>query len=66
MSVARKAIFAHRRNEDGSYDSICPNCFLTAACARSEGELKALEKKHVCHSALLAERGMLVPRISSS
>jgi len=62
MSAVRKAIFPHRRNEDGSYDSICPSCFLTIARARSEGELAPLEKQHVCDSSLLAERGMLVAK----
>jgi hypothetical protein len=64
MSAVRQSKFPHRQNDDGSYDAICPNCFQTIASARSEGELTVLEMKHVCHSALLAERGMLVPRTS--
>jgi hypothetical protein len=64
MSAVRQAIFPHRLNEDGSHDSICPNCFQTIASAQSENELKALEKKPVCHSSLLPERGVLVPKIS--
>jgi len=64
MSAARKAIFPHRQNKDGSYESICPHCYLTVATEQSEGELKALEQQHVCHSALLAERGVLVPGIN--
>ena len=63
MSAVRDAIFPHRQNDDGTYDSICTSCFLTVATARSEGELKALEKNHVCHSSLLAERGMYTDKL---
>jgi hypothetical protein len=65
MSAARKAIFPHRQNRDGSYDSICPSCFLTIASAQCEDELTPLEKGHVCASSLLAERGVLVAEARS-
>ena len=58
MSSARLLKFPHRRNSNGRYDSICPHCFLTAATARTEQELATLEKRHVCHSSFLAERGV--------
>jgi hypothetical protein len=47
----------HRRNEDGSYDSICPNCFATVAQSRAEGDLAEGEIAHVCDSAFLEGRG---------
>jgi hypothetical protein len=32
-------MFTHRENEDGSWDSICLECYLTVATKRSEEEL---------------------------
>ena len=40
--------FSHRRNADGSFDSICRKCFRTAASSLSEPELEAGEKEHNC------------------
>jgi hypothetical protein len=38
--------FAYRRNGDGSIDSICRICYLTAATADNEAELHEREKDH--------------------
>jgi hypothetical protein len=47
--------FPHRRNRDGSFDSICLNCFLTVAKSFSESELEEFEEKHYCkHSSMIA------------
>ena len=43
--------FHRRRNEDGTFDSICLLCFRTAASAPEESELSSLELKHVCDPA---------------
>jgi hypothetical protein len=51
-------LYPHRRNRDGSFDSICPTCFMTVATAKTETELADADAKHICESALLAERGM--------
>jgi hypothetical protein len=51
--------YPHRVNLDGSWDSICPHCFLTIAHSKTESGLAALERVHVCNSAFLAERGWL-------
>jgi hypothetical protein len=51
------AFYAHRRNEDGTYDSICRDCFLAIARGKTESELAISEKSHVCDSSFLAERG---------
>lgn len=46
--------YPHRRNEEGSYDSICRNCFATVVRAKSESELAEHEKAHVCDPNLLS------------
>jgi hypothetical protein len=43
-----KSDFHHRVNVDGTVDSICLRCYLTAGSARNESELPALEAAHVC------------------
>jgi len=40
--------FPHRRNPDGSFDSICPKCFRTVATRRNEADLAQDERDHVC------------------
>jgi hypothetical protein len=74
--------FSHRPQPNGSYDSICTRCFATVARSHNEADLEAEEKRHVCDkgvlarraheqqrdfdSALLAERGALVPKTSGT
>jgi hypothetical protein len=48
MAISRTPRFPHRHNEDGSWDSICPKCFLTVAREELETELEAEEKAHIC------------------
>jgi hypothetical protein len=58
MSTERMAMFAHRKNENGTFDSICPDCFSTVVRGlHTESQLAEFEDQHVCHSDLLAERG---------
>lgn len=40
--------FAHRRNADASFDSICLACFLTVGSALVDGALQNLESTHHC------------------
>jgi hypothetical protein len=40
--------FPHRKNRDGTYDSICSQCFQTIGTRREEKDLLAEEKAHVC------------------
>lgn len=47
--------FAHRLNDDGTFDSICPRCFATVAVKRNETELDSEERRHVCNPRV-AER----------
>ena len=48
MKSDRSSKFARRHNDDGTVDSICLNCFQTAATADSESQLQALESQHSC------------------
>jgi hypothetical protein len=43
---AASTSFAYRTNADGSIDSICLDCFLTAGSAQQLPQLKELEKDH--------------------
>jgi hypothetical protein len=38
--------FPHRRNRDGSYESICTLCFANVASSETEEELGEAEAKH--------------------
>jgi hypothetical protein len=40
--------FPHRRNQDGSFDSICPYCFSTVSTRQNEMELTGDESGHGC------------------
>jgi hypothetical protein len=50
-------IYPHRKNKDGSYDSICLTCFQTVSHAHSEAELGPQEEAHLCAASLLSKRG---------
>jgi hypothetical protein len=55
--------FPLRPNTDGTYDSICPQCFLTVATRKTRGEVVRLEKLHHCGEAELAEVRMAKEQI---
>lgn len=40
--------FLHRANRDGSFDSICKECFRTVATVKCESDLNVAERDHVC------------------
>jgi hypothetical protein len=40
--------FVHRKNSEGSFDSICMTCFRTAAHVAKEKMLATAELKHRC------------------
>jgi hypothetical protein len=56
MVNVRIANSPHRRNRDGSYDSICLTCFATIAAGKSEAELWRHDRMHVCVPATLSQR----------
>ena len=51
--------FPHRANEDGTFDSICPSCYVTVAHQRREADLEAFERRHICDEWLLERYGTL-------
>ena len=42
--------YAHRKNNDGTFDSICRRCFLTIASETSEPKLTDHEEVHQCEA----------------
>lgn len=50
------SLFAHRLNEDGSYDSICRVCFAAVVRSKPESELAQYEETHDCQPDFLEER----------
>jgi hypothetical protein len=50
VDSAKHTAFPHRRNPDGSFDSICPDCFATIAKTQSEAELARHERNHLCRA----------------
>ena len=53
MASIRNAVYPHRRNYDGSFDSICKSCFATVANAWDEAALAEQEKNHFCEPPAL-------------
>jgi len=49
----QRTSFAHRRNDDGTFDSICPTCFQTIAQSAREPDLQNAEGRHVCNPSLV-------------
>lgn len=48
-------LYAHRRNEDGSYDSICRVCFAAVVRSKPESDLAQYEETHGCAPDFLEE-----------
>ena len=48
MAISDEDRFHHRNNGDGSFDSICTDCFLTVAIGADEGQLANHEATHIC------------------
>jgi hypothetical protein len=40
--------YPRRRHADGTYDSICPRCFVTVARQMTGAELDSEEQHHIC------------------
>lgn len=55
--------YPHRRNYDGSFDSICRICFSTIGHSKSERELADAEQNHSCEQAFLEGRGAQSARL---
>jgi hypothetical protein len=52
----------HRRNDDGSFDSICKTCFATVARSSDEVALAGPERNHSCDLSVLAGGEVPLPR----
>jgi hypothetical protein len=50
MNSETKPQFLHRKNADGTFDSICSRCFVTVATRFRETDLSRPERDHVCDS----------------
>jgi len=40
--------YYHRRNRDGTHDSLCTGCYMTIATVSEESHLRKIEDAHVC------------------
>jgi hypothetical protein len=47
-AVATRVKYAHRKNHDGTFDSICLACYRTAGSSLIENGLFSLECSHAC------------------
>ncbi len=47
--------YPHRRNGDGSFDSICTACFATIGRAKDESRLAEQERNHSCRRSPLSD-----------
>jgi hypothetical protein len=61
MTYRSAPFFPHRRNPDGTFNSICLSCLETIAAHKTEEELKDLDKQHVCNATSLSERSSSHP-----
>lgn len=48
MNKSIKLSFPRRKNPDGTFDVICPQCVTTVGTAVKESELQAVEWAHNC------------------
>jgi hypothetical protein len=56
MAYGQQQVFAHRVNEDGTFDSICRRCYRTAVRAEPQKMLGLHERLHVCDGKKLPSR----------
>jgi hypothetical protein len=48
MTESATSMFPHRKNADGTWDSICPDCLRTIAREENIADLDTLERTHDC------------------
>lgn len=56
MAIKVSRALPHRQNRDRSFDSICPICFATVANERSESDLAAFDRDHICDPVVMSDR----------
>jgi hypothetical protein len=49
----KQPFFPYRANADGSFNSICPTCYVTVAESKLKSELAELGAAHRCDQAFL-------------
>ncbi len=52
MQTSSPVTFRHRRNRDGTCESICKRCYLTVETALREKDLAGAERSHDCAELL--------------
>lgn len=52
---ASPLVFAHRKNADGTIDSICCQCFFTVCNSVGEAALEEREHSHLCDPSVLED-----------
>jgi hypothetical protein len=55
MLEAFRIRFSRRRNGDGTFDSMCTQCFATVARSKREADLEEVEDAHFCRPGRLRE-----------
>jgi len=63
--IEKYPTFAHRKNKDSSFDSICPRCFRTISTRGTEEDLAQDERSHLCAGDSLGQR-IQAERVHSS
>jgi hypothetical protein len=48
MTQSATRSFSHRKNADGTWDSICPDCLRTTARVKDQADLETIERTHDC------------------
>jgi hypothetical protein len=48
LAKSVRPTFAHRKNSENTFDSICTKCFAKIATSSDEADLEAAEESHVC------------------
>ena len=63
MNLTFQPGFPRRRNEDGTYDSMCLDCLQIVASHRPEAQLERFEEAHRCKSrnAIFSTRASTKP-----
>jgi hypothetical protein len=59
-----RSSFAHRCNDDGTFDSICPRCIQTIAQCAQEPDLQNAEDSHVCNPSIVEHYRGLIEAVS--
>jgi hypothetical protein len=49
-------LFLHQKNEDGEFQSVCPDCLETIAEAAVETDLHVAESIHACDLGTISQQ----------